>query len=331
MNNTQIKPITISLDGAAHAQATHFARQQTSTQKGRKVYLNTLAVYAVHTYLRWLQVDSHLQESDSWQPGIQSLSDTADLLITNIGRLECCLVLPTESYLTIAPQATEERIGYIGVQLEESLDRVQLIGFLPALAPARESQQISLKKLQSLELLLNKISQPITQTLTATKPKIAIDLSKWWSEIFEPGWLSLEALFRDDWGGTNLALRGTTEEQTIIAGSPTLPIQVRRGKLIDLGVIFEHNVVALVVTCTPAAETEIDILIQVYPGTEKTCLPANLELQILDRTGTIIPELFVKARDIDNCIQLSFTGNVGEGFSATLTLDETSFTETFQI
>lgn len=331
MNNAKITPITISLGGEAHTQAKHFAIQQTSTKKGKKVYLNTLAVYAVHNYLKWLQVDSNLYESDSWQPGIQSISNTADLLVSNIGRLECCLVLPEENYLTISPQATEERIGYIAVQFEDSLDRVQLIGFLPAVAPAREPQQIPLTKLQSLELLLNNISQPITQEVTETEPKIAVNLSKWWSEIFEPEWLSLEALFGENFLGANLALRGTTKEQQEIIDNSALPIRVRRGKIIDLGVRLRKDLLALVVTCTPAAEAEIDILIQVYPGSKEIYLPANLELKVLDTNKILIPELFVKARDIDNCIQLAFTGNSGERFSVTLTLGETSFTENFQL
>ncbi|MDJ0536708.1 MAG: DUF1822 family protein [Xenococcaceae cyanobacterium MO_207.B15] len=331
MNNAQITPITISLDREAHAKAQHFAAQQTTTQKGKQVYLNTLAVYAVHNYLRWLQIESDLHNSDSWQPGLQSISDTADLFIPNIGRLECRPVLPQQSYLTIPPQATEERIGYVAVQFVENLDRVQLIGFLPAVASSSESQQIPLTKLQSLELLLKKISEPIAIEVTKTEPQITVNLGRWWSKIFEPGWLSLPSLFGKSGLASNLAFRGIAEEQTEETDASILPIRVRRGKLIDLGVRLGNNVVALVVTCTSAAEGEIDILLQVYPGGEQIYLPANLELKVLDETNTLIPELLVKARSADNCIQLFFSGEPGERFSVTLTLDAISFTENFQI
>ncbi|MGK7951695.1 MAG: DUF1822 family protein [Xenococcaceae cyanobacterium] len=357
MNKIQTTPITISLEREAHVHARHFAAQQTTISKGKKVYLNTLAVYAVAYYLKWLQIESDLQKSDSWQPVIQLISDSADLFIPHVGRLECCPVLPEANCLTIAPIATEERIGYVAVKFEDNLERVKLIGFLPAVSPSRESQQIPLTKLQSLELLLENISQPVTQTAKETEPQIIVNLGKWWSEIFEPSWLSLETLFREN-SLVAPAWKVRTKEPEAITDEP---IRVRRGKLIDLGGKLGNELVTLVVTCTTtarmsqgkeeyelpmkpgswlsgfedkgskASEPEIDILLQVYPNKEQVYLPANLELIVLDETNTLVSELRVKARDADNYIQLSLSGYPGERFSVTLSLKEISFTETFQL
>lgn len=327
MNNLETNYINISLGGEAHVQARNFAAQQVNTKKGKQVYLNTLAVYAVHKYLGWLQIESELQKSDSWQSGINSLCDFADLFIPNVGRLECRPVLPTQNYLTIPPQVSEERIGYVAVQFKENLDRVELIGFLPPVIPALtvgQFQQIPLSKLQSLESLLKRISQPSAEEISQTKPKITINLNRWWSERFEPSWLSPETLFKGNSVVTNPALRLRKEE---LVGANEKPIRVRRGKVIDL----EDNLVVLVITCTLATQAETDIIIEVYPGEGKVYLPANLELMVLDETNTLVPELQVKSRNIDNRIQLSLSGEPGESFSVKLTLDRIVVTENFQL
>ena len=323
MNQTKTIPITISLDREAHERAQHLAAQQKTVSQGKQVYLNTLAVCAVSYYLKWLQIESDLEESDrSWD--LLSIGNSADLLIPDCGRLECRRVLPQENYLTIPAQATEERIGYVAVQFAEDLDRVQLIGFLPPVAPTSESLQIPLTKLQSLELLLQKISQPIAQK---TKSK-SVNLGQWWSEIFDPGWVDLRTLFSSD-VGTNPAWQVRTKEPRTIDTSNSL--QVRRGKLIDLGVQLGNNVFALVITCTSLTDAEVEILLQVYPGDDRVYLPANLEMVVFDETETIVPQLQVKSREADDCIQLSLIGVSGERFSFRLTQEEISFTESFQL
>lgn len=342
MNKTKIIPITISLDREAHERARHLAAQQKTVSQGKQVYLNTLAVCAVSYYLRWLQVES----DRSWDllsiGNLLSTGDSADLLIPDCGRLECRPVLPQENYLTIPAQATEERIGYVAVQFAEDLDRVQLIGFLSPVAPTSELLQIPLERLQSLELLLQKISQPIAQR---TQSK-SVNLGQWWSEIFDPGWVDLETLFSSD-VGTNSAGQVRTKEPRTTDTSNSL--QVRRGKLIDLGMRSSaspgeapqgtldlevqrgNNVFALVITCTSIANAEVEIRLQVYPGDDRIYLPANLELVVFDKTETIVPQLQVKSREADNCIQLSLIGVRGEKFSLRLTQEEISFTESFQI
>ena len=327
MNRTKTTHINISLDRKAHEKAQHLAAQQKTVSQGKQVYLNTLAVYAVSYYLKWLQIESDLEECDR-SLDLLPTGNSADLLIPDCGRLECRSVLPQEKYLTIPAQATEERIGYVAVQFAEDLNRVQLIGFLPSVAPTSESLHIPLEKLQSLELLLQKISQPIAQR---TKSK-SVNLGQWWSKIFEPGWVDLETLFKANPLPPNPAwqirtqhynLRGTTNKSN--------PLKVRKGKLIDLGVKLGNNVFALVITCTSIANAEVEILLQVYPGDDRIYLPANLELVVLDETETLVPQLQVKSRETDNCIQLSLTGVSGERFSLRLTQEEISFTETFQI
>ncbi len=332
MNQATIKPIKIALGAEIHTHAQEFARQQNTIEKGKQVYFNALAIYAVHNYLKWLKIESSLESSDSWQPGIQSISNNVDLLIPEVGRLECYYILPQDTELTISPQGTENRLGYVVVKFEENLDTAQLIGFLPAISPSTKFQRISLTQLHSLELLLDVVSSPIAIEKTESESQLIINLNQWLSGIFETEWLSLEDLFASNFSESIFALRETPEESQEEANNESnLPIQIRRGKIIDLGVRLGGETVALVVNCTPTATSEIDILIQVYPSGKEIYLPANLELKVLDENKILIPELQVKARIHDNCIQLSFTGVLGEKFSATLTLGEISITENFQI
>ena len=145
MNTAQEPYITVPLDRESYTIAEKFAAQQTTPKLGKQVYLNTLAVYAVHSYLNWLRIPTDLPGSDSWHPELQVLSDVADLLIPGIGKLECCPVLPGETSFLRSSEITEDRIGYVAVQFGETLDQVKLLGFVRQIG-----EQIPLTNLQPL-------------------------------------------------------------------------------------------------------------------------------------------------------------------------------------
>ena len=325
MNNIE-SYITVPIGQKAHFTAEQFAIQATSPDKGRQVYLNTLAVYAVHDYLDWLQIESDLEQSDSWCPGIQNLADVADLVLTNIGSLECRLVLPEETSFVIPPQATENRIGYVAVRLNESLDRAELLGFLGAIAPSERVRQIPLTRLQPIDVLLERI--PVTARIANDADKRAVNLSRWLKNIFEDGWLTVEALFDSQTANPALSVRSKSKLRNLDANN--LTNAVARGKSIDLGIQLAGQKVALVVTSQPV-EDEIEIRLQLYPIEQFRSLPPNLQLIVLDETGAGIPGLQVQARSADDCIQLEFTGAVGERFNVVIALEDVSITEEFQI
>ena len=322
MNNTELEShITIPIGQKAHTTARQFAASTTSPDRGKQVYLNTLAVYAVHCYLNWLQIESDLEQSDSWSWGIQGLFDVADLALPEIGSLECRFVLPEETSFVIPPQATENRIGYVAVRLNESLDRAELLGFLGKIAPASQPLQIAIADLQPLDKLLEAI--PVTTQTNSSTSNLLTNLSRWLNSTFENGWLTMEAIFETQNANPALAVRNEPPSINITSA-------VKRGKLIDLGIQLAGEKVALIITCQPADE-EMEILLQVYSVERFTTLPPNLQLIVLDETGATIPELQARARNADGCIQLEFTGKVGERFSITIALEDVSITEDFQI
>ena len=129
-----------------------------TVEKGKRVYLNALAVYAVHSYLKWLQIQTDLKESDCWNPVKAALSNVADLVILNVGKLECCPVLPQETVILL-PDPIENRIGYVAIQFQESLDSVQLLGFAPAFDEGNPPAQLVVSELQPIESLIEQITR----------------------------------------------------------------------------------------------------------------------------------------------------------------------------
>jgi hypothetical protein len=120
--------IIVPLKTEVHQIARQFAAEQNSFIKGKQVYLNTLAVVALHTYLGWLDLSSDLDASYSWHPLQRSAFDRADLYIPDIGRIDCVLALPGEKTAE-SPLASEDTIAQVLVQFEESLASVRLTGY----------------------------------------------------------------------------------------------------------------------------------------------------------------------------------------------------------
>jgi Protein of unknown function (DUF1822) len=157
--------LIILLNQQAHDLARKFAAQQSNPQRGKQVYLNTLAVYALRGYLEQMAIATDWQASDSWQPLPLGFDATADLVLPELGRLDCRLFLP-DSSVAIAATAPPETdvIGYIAVQFEESLDRLHLLGFKYLEKAVEDSEQwqdaeIKLSDFQPLENLWDALNR----------------------------------------------------------------------------------------------------------------------------------------------------------------------------
>lgn len=159
MNIAELPLLTVPLELKAHEMARQLAAVQSTVQKGKRVYLNALAVYAVHSYLKWLQIETYLNGSDSFNPAKTGLANVADLVIPGIGSLECRPVLPGETTLLLPEEVIENRIGYVGVQFSDRLDSVQLLGFVPSLDSSNPPQQIAVAELMPIDTLLEQITR----------------------------------------------------------------------------------------------------------------------------------------------------------------------------
>jgi hypothetical protein len=159
MNTAELPLLTVPIELKAHEMARQLAAVQSTVQKGKRVYLNALAVYAVHSYLKWLQIETDFNSSDSFNPAKTALANIADLLIPGIGSLECRPVLPGETAIFLPDEVIENRIGYVGVQFSDRLDSVQLLGFVPSLDSSNPLQQLAVAELMPIDALIEQITR----------------------------------------------------------------------------------------------------------------------------------------------------------------------------
>jgi hypothetical protein len=321
MTSTQPLRLSVPLGKDAHRWAEQFAAQQATPQKGKQVYLNTLAVYAVHSYLKWLPVETALTQGDSWQPGLRAIFDVADLVLPNVGKLECRPVLPGEVAFRLPREVTQDRIGYVAVQFSQQLDAVQLLGFAPASTSTEPPETIQVAELQSLDALIDSIYRRSRQVQTpAVQPEtLLVNLRQW-----------LEGIFNEDWQPAGLVLASNLRSTTRLdVGTRTS--SVSRAKVIDLGRQLAPETVVLVVQVqlTPTATAAVDIRLRLYPGSDAIHLPANLQLIVLDESGTACMEAM--ARSTDDWMQLEFSCQHEEKFSVSVKLGEISITEEFVV
>ncbi|MBP0020666.1 MAG: DUF1822 family protein [Cyanobacteria bacterium SBLK] len=315
MNANQIEELSfiVPLTIFDHQIAREFCQQQIQAQKAKQVYLNTLSVCAVRAYLTGLGVETRLESGDSWNVLAQTLSDTADLEVKGCGKLECRPVLPHASICTIPPESWGERLGYVAVELNRELTEARLLGFIAEIEVGVE--ELPLDRLSSLETLLDCLSQK-----SAAMEKPFIRLSRWFDNVIDAGWESLDAVFASHQTTPVFAFRSLSgREEGDRHG-------IRRGKIFNLARSQEQ--VTLSIGLELYRATEYDISIAAIPGGSQAHLPEDLQLILLDPDGKSIMQ--ADARNSEG-LELQFSGELGEYFSIKMVLGEVSVTEEFQI
>ena len=290
---------TVPLALEAHSRAEQFQRYQSNPGKAQQVYLNTLAVYAVNVYLECRGFETDLEGSDSWNPMMQMLMDTADLVVKDRGKLECRPVLLEAEVVRIPPEVWEQRMGYVAVQLSESLREATLLGFVKKTSKA-ELPLSQLRSLQELPGYLNKI-RPL------------VNLSQWFDNVFSASWQAVKALV-------------DTEPTELAFSFRNTPI-VGRCKAIELGAL--GKAVVVIVTISQQSEQNLEISVEVQPPKGQTYLPPNLQLMVLDEEGETVID--TRSRSDNKTIQLEFGGEPGDRFSVKVALGDVSVTEDFII
>ena len=305
----------VPISSSTHCLAENFCKQQNNIRKARQIYLNTLAIFAVEFYLRCLKVETDWKSSLSWDSVAQTLMDVADLKVTGLGFLECRPVWSEAQVVHIPPEVWSNRIGYVAVQLDQSLREATLMGF-SKIAPTMTGE-LRISQLRSLEDLVTLLYQ-----LRQSEPIIMrTNLSQWLENIFEPAWQFPEATLGS--GRNNFLALSLRSDSQASATS------VKRAKVINLKLQLRTQAVALLVAVAMKDEQEMGILVQVRPVGEENLLPPNIRLALLLESGETLQS--VQSRSLDNFIQLVFSGQPGESFSIQVALDDASVTENFSI
>jgi hypothetical protein len=322
MNALETQPTTVAISSSDHQIAMNFAKQQANTQRGQQIYLNALAVQAVHHYLEWFGITSNPPQSDSWQLIDQWVTQVADLAIPGIGKLECCPVLPSQT-MVMLPSDRDERLGYVAVEFSDQLDSVNLRGFLPA-NNNLQADTILLSEFQPLENIFECLAPSESPVRAAAMVIQGGNLSRWLQNLIEPGWQTLEELLNQT--GLEVAYARSAAMPTLVP-TEDVELTVSRFRTIDFGVRINHQPLILMISVTPLETSERQILVRVIAGGNQNYLPEGLELKILNEAAMPIDNLAVTAQEDYELIQLTFTGDINETFSLQLDLDD----ETFQI
>ncbi|MEG4283084.1 DUF1822 family protein [Microcoleus sp. A006_D1] len=309
MNNTEVDfVLTIPIAPAARRSAQTLSQQQSDPKKAQQVYLNALAVHAVDFYFQCMEIDTDLAASDIWNPVVQKFMDVADLDVKYIGKLECRWVREGEEFVSIPAEVRSDRIGYIAVEIAQSLQEAKLLGFVKNV----DREKIAVSELNSIDQLL--------EYLDELQP---VNLSHWLQNVFDTGWQTAQTLFESK-PELQFAFRSPQLLESNASTSRTLP--VRRGKLLNLERGKEQ--VALFVGLMTTDEPDIDISIEVYPTNGQTNLPNDLQLMVLDDGGETVMQ--AKANKTEKLL-FELKAEPGEKFSVKLALDDFSVTEKFSI
>ncbi|MGD1897521.1 MAG: DUF1822 family protein [Phormidesmis sp.] len=335
-------PLTLS----AHHSAQKFYQQHLDPRKAKQIYLNTLAVEAVHTYLGWVGVISDRQASDSWDPVIQALTDVADLEIPDQGRLECCPVLPESTTCYIPPESSGERIGYLPVLFDAALETATLLGFAASENVAENVKELSLTCLEPLTSLFDYLKpQPALTTQKRTA------LSQWLQGTVESGWKTVEELlspqpvfnFRQSDLATPEELAGTTVRGKLLELTPAaasrkaattetaLPYQqsreIQNTDTLAVTQAAGERVVFLV-GIAPYEEHQSNVWIKLCPVEGERFLPEDLEVRIRDNQDMVVMEAQSRQTDM---LQLNFRGVLNEQFTTEVALNGVSLVEKFVV
>jgi hypothetical protein len=310
-SKSEILPINIPL--ITRIKAEQFRRYQVQKSKAKQVYLNTLAVSVVNSYLNLIGWSTNLEASDSWNPILQTMMDVADLLIPNYGKLECRVVLADQETVTIPPEVWSERIGYVVVKFNKFLDQAAILGFIGQVRQVK----LPLTQLEPLTKFPNYLSQQ-----KYSLPVQSINISKWFSGMLDQGWQQQEELFSQT---IALNCRSTQRlaKQTVKQISSSLTCV----KLVEL-IATKQITLALILNIQSQSQKEFDILITVCNNQIHDYLPNGLELVILDEIQH--PVMIAQANEVTT-IEFYFSGKLGESFSVEMFLDEQIKVESFII
>ncbi|MEH2297598.1 DUF1822 family protein [Nostoc sp.] len=322
MNNSTYQlddfALTLPISQSARITAQQFANQQPNPEKAEQVRLNTLAVWVVNDYLEMMDIPTDLQASDSWNCVMRLCGNIADLEVPSVGRLECRPVQEHQQICSIPPETWEERVGYLVVQFDESLQEARLLGFMPSVA----TETLPLEQLQPLEAFIDHLSQ-----LRQSPVSSLVNLSQWFAGIFEIGWQTIESLWNVPELRPGYAFRST---ETLELNTLNEPESItKRAKLIDLGIQILNQPVMLIVEISLEEDQQTSIRLQLHATGNQIYLPPGVHLTVLDSSGAVF--LNAQSRKLDNYIQLQFRGEPTEQFSVRVAINDISITEYFRI
>jgi hypothetical protein len=300
MNSTAVK---INLSYAAHDLAAGF-------KADRHAYVNTLAIYAVDQYLQRLQFQTNLTNQQAWWQ--QSLLNSAPLKVTNIGQIECIAVMPGVTIAEIPSAAIDQRVGYVFVQMDESLKNAEILGFTK-----KYSAEIALNKLAPLDDLIDYLCD--LETLPIAAP--VIKLGEWLAGKITAGWQEVEALIMPEpW---IYSYRRSVNPVAALN-------KISQGLPVIFGDTPDDLSVSLIVNILQISNADYEVQIRIYPqNPPNSTLPTGLKFTVADDQGQKVYTSETEKEDVWR--EAILNAQNGEKFSIALEIDGTEIVKYFEV
>jgi hypothetical protein len=141
------------------------------------------------------------------------------------------------------------------------------------------------------------------------------NLSRWQQEVFDQDWQKVEEILAQSPAEWRRNFRSSAKAESI-----------QRGKLLQLERAGEQ--VALLVELSATESAKVNIYVTACPASNKSSLPPDLRLMVLDNQGIAVMQARAKGSQY---LQLEFNGCTAEGFSVRVVLGDASITEAFTI
>jgi hypothetical protein len=305
----------LSLPSSVHQLAKGFASEQLTIDKGRSVYLNTLAVHTVSRYLTLCGIKTDLQQGDWRDPVTHTLQDISDLVIPNIGRIECRAILPGASRMAIPSFAPQDVVGYVAVQFDEELKSVDLLGFFPSHELMAEQEQISLQELLPLEEIFAYLD-PVTRLSIAFQRgglKVWRRLHDFSQDLTESLQQALSQHFRPAF-----QVRSNNPSELLSDNAIAQPLPIGSNLVLVIDRTVQDNALP---------GEEISVCVIVCSDNGDYGLPADLQMTISSGDNS---QMNPVTPGVPVVIQ-SFTGTEGEPFQVLITSNGDEYTESFEI
>ncbi len=329
MNCAPDSTFPVALVSAAHDLAEQNCKRTTASHT-KELYLRTLAAYAVHYYFNCLGIPAQYG-SGMTDPRLFILSQSVDVLLPEVGQVECLAIFPNDQTVEVPPEVWGDRIAYIAVQLDESLKTATLVGYMTTVddeeIPVTQFRQHSIEDLLAYLDQLQRDQLQHTHRQQDSIRQVPVQLSQWFNNVFEQGWQLLEQgrqLFDLNLNPPQHAYRSSR----YVHHHGLKPVVGQ--KVLDLKI--DNTQIELSLALIHLNLSEIEIRVWIYPGGTKTDLPVNLQAVILDEFDQPLDQTPVKTKDTTKeYLRFRFSGEPGERFSICLTLDDVAVTEAFVI
>jgi hypothetical protein len=322
INQLKSKAIPLPITQEALMIARTFANSQPTESKWSEVYFNTLAVCLVNNYMEMMQIPTDLKSSDICNPLFRLCENVADLKLSGLGHLECRPVKPISlsEQVTVLCELPEEmpsdRIGCIIVEIDQSARSANLLGFVKNINMS--SGELSSTQLFYMDEFVEYVEELREKPTSKASSPVPL-LRQWFENTFESSWQPIEALLTRR--SSDLAFRSAVTSDVLSNIG-----RVGRAKLIELASqLITESLILVIELMPPQNNSEIEIIVKVYPATGQIYLPPGLQIMMVDEAGVV--KMAAQSSSNTPWIQFEFSCFPSESFSVQFVLSDIEVNE----